>query len=249
VLTPPRGVLGANSSWPPIRRTRAYESVLAWAEEQILRGRLKVGDWLPSERELVETLGVSRASVREALRVLETLGVVVSQAGSGRDSGSIITSVPSDAIGTILRLHLALAQFSLDEVVETRTVIERSAVAAAATRATEADLTELGQILAAMDVPGLEPQEFNKLDTDFHVRVATASHNALLSQLMQALRDSVEREMVLGFENVPDWRPVAVRLRKEHANILKSIANRDPNAASDAVECHISNFYRTAMHG
>ena len=77
----------SNDAWQPVRRLRTHEHVLAQIAERILDGRLQVGDRLPSERELVGALGVSRGSVREALRILESMGIVEANVGSGRDAG------------------------------------------------------------------------------------------------------------------------------------------------------------------
>jgi DNA-binding FadR family transcriptional regulator len=94
-----------------------------------------------------------------------------------------------------------------------------------------------------MDAADLEPREFNKLDTEFHVGVALAAHNDLLTYLMRALRDAIEREMVLAFERLPDWRGAAVHLRAQHKAILGAIEAREGHAAGQLVERHICDFY------
>jgi DNA-binding FadR family transcriptional regulator len=235
------------STWQPIKRLRAHEQVLAQVEEHILRGRLRSGDRLPGERALAELLGVSRPSVREALRVLEFMGIVTIGWGSGSDAGAVLSNGSSEALSNILRLHLALANYELEDVVEARTLIERAAARAAAQRATGTDLAELRQRLALMENPDLEVQQFNRLDTEFHVRICQASGNALLGELMQALRDAVEREMVAAFEGLPDWRHVAAHLREEHMTILDAIEGGDPAAAAAAVERHIASFYHSEL--
>lgn len=218
--------------------------MLAQIEEQILSGRLRVGDRLPSERELVERLGVSRASVREALRVLEAMGVVAANVGTGRDSGSIVVGRPSDALSTLLRVHTALEGFSLDEVVETRITLEQRAAMLAAERHSREDLRRIRETLLRMDDPDLHAQRFNQLDTEFHVGIAAAAHNGLLTYLMQALRDAIQREMMLAFERLPNWRKTVVHIRTEHKNILAAIEAGDGPAAARHVEQHISDFYR-----
>jgi DNA-binding FadR family transcriptional regulator len=233
----------ATSEWHPVRKVRTHEQVLEQIEEQILDGRLRIGDRLPSERELVDRLGVSRASVREALRVLEAMGVVVANVGTGRTSGSIVVGQPSGALSTLLRVHTALEGFSLGEVVEIRVILEKSAAAAAAERHDQQDLDPIRTTLERMDAEDLEPREFNKLDTEFHVGVALAAHNDLLTYLMRALRDAIEREMVLAFERLPDWRRAAVHLRAEHRAILAAIEAHEGQAAGQLVERHICDFY------
>ena len=98
--------------------------MLAAVDDQIVRGNLRSGDRLPGERALAELLGVSRPSVREALRVLERMGVVVAGVGSGNAAGSVIAGQPSEALSQLIRLHLTLANFSLDDVVRARSTLE-----------------------------------------------------------------------------------------------------------------------------
>lgn len=236
----------SDSGWRPIRKFRTHEQVLAAVEGQILQARLRVGDRLPSERELAEKLGVSRPSVREALRVLEWMGVVVAGVGSGKDAGSIITAQSSEALARLLRIHLALSNFGIDDLVETRLMLEATATEAAAEHAGAEDLQQLHMILEEMANPELRPREFNELDTEFHVGIAAVSSNRLLAVLMQALRDVMEQEMVRAFELLgPDWRKATVRLQGEHAKVLAAIAAHDGPAASRAVQRHIRSFYRS----
>jgi len=235
------------AAWRPLQRVRTHEQVLAAIEEQIVRGNLNAGDRLPSERELADFLGVSRPSVREALRVLEWMGVVVAGVGSGKDAGSIIAGKPSEALTRLLRLHLALSHFSLDDVVRTRVTLESAAIEAAAARATAESVSPLRALLERMGDVDLEPSEFNELDTDFHVAIAVASGNKLLAELMQALRDAVQQKMVQAFERLPDYRVVADRLRAEHTAIVDAVERRDRRGAIAAVGHHIDNFYREML--
>lgn len=96
-----------------------------------MTGTLVVGDPLPSERELAAKLQVSRAGVREAIRVLESHGVLRSNVGSGRTAGTFIASMPSAALTRLLRLHVALSNFQLGDVVETRILLERASASLA----------------------------------------------------------------------------------------------------------------------
>ncbi|MGW2151445.1 FadR/GntR family transcriptional regulator, partial [Nonomuraea bangladeshensis] len=118
-----------------MKRTRTFEDVLAQIERRIAEDGLTAGDRLPAERRLAEQLGVSRSSVREAMRVLETLGVVSSQVGRGPDAGAVLIARPDSAMTGLLRLHLGLATLELREVIDTRHMIEQWAATRAATRA------------------------------------------------------------------------------------------------------------------
>ncbi len=77
---------------------KAHEVVMTWVTDELSSGRLRIGDRLPGERALAETLGVSRASLREALRVLEALGAIRSSTGSGPNAGTIVTAAPEQAL-------------------------------------------------------------------------------------------------------------------------------------------------------
>lgn len=114
--------------WRPLYRPRTHEQVFAQIEQRLLDGRLRPGDRLPQERELADQLGVSRAGVREALRILEALGVLAVGVGSGPSSGCVVVGPESDdgeqALATLLRLQLALARVSLGEVGQARDQLE-----------------------------------------------------------------------------------------------------------------------------
>lgn len=226
-----------------MRRFRTHEQVLQQVEEQILKGRLRPGDRLPPERQLAETLGVSRSAVREALRVLESMGVISASTGSGPSSGSIIVGEGTPALGTLLRIHLALSSYSQSELMEVRVQLERWAAKEAATRAEGEPLDELHDLVARMRKSVDAPDRFNELDTAFHVGVATISGNALLATLMQALRDAVQREMVHVFATLEDSRAVMESLCEEHQAILDAIVASDADRAARLVQQHIENFY------
>ncbi|ASR39711.1 hypothetical protein BAY61_27470 [Prauserella marina] len=237
----------SESSWEPVRKVRTHEQVLAQIEQRILDGRLRVGEKLPSERELVEALGVSRTSVREALRALEAMGIIEANVGSGRDAGSIVAGRSTAALSNLLRLHMALAQTSITDLVEIRVQLERNAASMAAERRTANDIAYLRSLIESMRVEKLEYQEFNELDTEFHVSIARTSRNALASDLMQALRDAVKSEMTVVFERLPDWPSVAAKLVGEHEDILRAIEKGDGTAAADLVDAHINGFYNERL--
>ncbi len=235
------------ADWEPVRRVRTHEQVLAQIEQKILDGSLRPGQKLPSERELVTALGVSRTSVREALRALEAMGVIEARTGSGRDAGSVITGQSTAAITNLLRLHIALAQISLADLVETRVQLERNAARAAASTLTPQDAERLAALIEAMRASDQEYDEFNRLDADFHVSIARISGNALVTNLMQALRGAVESEMAAAFARLPDWRSTADSLATEHEGILRAIEKGDGDRAAELVADHITRFYQDSI--
>jgi GntR family transcriptional repressor for pyruvate dehydrogenase complex len=229
--------------WRPVRRLRAHELILERIEEEIKAGRLGVGDRLPGERQLADMLRVSRASVREALRVLEALGVLTAKSGSGPGAGAILTARPADGLGDLIRLHIGLSNFSPAEVVEARAMVERSAAGFAAVAAGETELARLRDALEQMEDTSLTLAEFNAIDTEFHVRVGEASKNRLVGQFMQALRDAVRRQAIEAIAGLGEWPETAGSLRADHVRIFEAIASGDPVEATAAVDAHIRHAY------
>ncbi|GAA2901030.1 FCD domain-containing protein [Streptosporangium fragile] len=224
------------SGWQPVRRTRAFEDVLAQIERRIAGDGLTVGDRLPGERQLAEQLQVSRSSVREAMRVLETLGVVSSQVGRGPDAGAVLISRPAGALTDLLRLHLGLASLSLEEVVDARLMIEKWSAAHAARHG--ADLSALTAALERMG-EAATAEEFVEHDTAFHVAIAEASGNRLTAAMMRSLRDSLRRYAVEAVERLGD----TTGLMADHRRIYRAIAAGDAAEASAAVEEHLHRAY------
>ena len=111
---------------------RSYSILLENFERRLRLGELRVGDRLPSERTLAEQYGISRPSVREALRILGALGLIRSSTGSGPKSGAIVISEPSDALSWALRMHIATRNLPVKDVVSTRLLLEGPAARAAA---------------------------------------------------------------------------------------------------------------------
>ncbi|GAA0914760.1 FadR/GntR family transcriptional regulator [Nonomuraea longicatena] len=226
--------------WAPVKRTRTFEEVLARIEHRIVEDGMRIGDRLPGERQLAEQLQVGRSSVREALRVLETLGVLSSQAGRGPDAGAVLTSRPDAALTDLLRLHLGLASLELREVVDTRLMIERwAAVRAAETGAdTGADTGAMRAALAGMEAAG-SAEEFVEHDTAFHCALADASGNRLISAIMRSIREAVRRYAIEAVEALGDTSV----LQDGHRRILAAVESGAPDEAARAVGDHLAHAY------
>ncbi|MFD3568655.1 FadR/GntR family transcriptional regulator [Streptomyces sp. NPDC058667] len=231
------------AQWRPVRQSRTHELVLESIERQVLAGELKAGDRLPPERELALELGVSRSALREALRVLETIGALVANVGRGPDAGARIVRNPDDALGRVLRLHLALGSYGVDDVLEARVVLERSSFEAASRSASEEDLAEAEALLAQMRDAGADVVTYNDLDTAFHVLIARSSGNPLVSTLTSAVRESVRALILEAEEAAEDWPATADRLHDEHVELLRLLRAGEGAAAADLVERHIRGFH------
>jgi GntR family transcriptional regulator, transcriptional repressor for pyruvate dehydrogenase complex len=233
-----RPEMGGDPSAP----RRIYEIVLWRLEEQIASGRLKVGDRLPSERDLAASLGVSRPAVREAIRVLEAMGTVV-PATAGPDTGTLVAAVPGDAVTHLVALHVMLASFDTADVVRARIALERESARLAAKHATDTVHAGIAAELAAMDNPEITPEEFNDRDTALHLAIARASGNVVLTELTTALRVAMRPTQLRALRADPDFRSTATRLAVDHHAIHDAILAGDGELAANRIEAHIDGFY------
>lgn len=224
---------------------QAFEKVLHWVDERILTGELAVGDHLPPERELARLLEVSRAAVREAVRTLQAQGVVRSAVGTGATAGTTITSVSAHALTRLLRLHVALANFPLPDVVEVRISLERLSARLAAKHASADELAELRRQVLAMAEPGITRERFNDVDTAFHVGIAAAAGNLLAADMTVAIRESMRLPILDRFRRLDAWEDVVQVLRHDHEAIYAAIAAGRADDAERAVETHIRSAWLT----
>ena len=223
---------------------RTHQLVLSWIEAELSEGRLTVGGRLPAERTLAEQLKVSRTSVREAIRILEAMGVVRAGVGSGPEAGTVVISDPTAALGSALRLHVATQHLPVADIVETRVLLESWAASKASPQAPE--LEAAGRLLEEMAAGGLDVDEFLALDVRFHLALADAAGNAVVSAMMGSLRESIQRYAAQLTSNLPDWEATASRLKAEHREILAAIRNDDGDRAAKLVAAHIEGYYREA---
>jgi DNA-binding FadR family transcriptional regulator len=221
---------------------RAWQAVLEHVERKLLDGELAPGDRLPGERQLAADLGVGRSSVREALRVLEVLGLIRTHAGSGPTSGAIIIATPGGGMSALMRLQVAASGFPVADIVATRLLLETH-VAADLAAASAPDLAAAERLLDAMDDPALDPAEFLALDAAFHLALAEASGNQVVTATMAGLRSGIEGYALAGQGRIADWAATSARLRAEHRGVLDAIRAADATAARSRIHDHISGYY------
>lgn len=225
---------------------RTHQLVLQWIENQLSSGELALGGRLPAERTLAEQLQVSRTSVREAIRILEALGVVRAGVGSGPDAGTVVIADPTAALGSALRLHVATSHLPVADIVQTRVLLESWAAARA--RTDSPALAEAATLLERMEACP-DTDEFLALDVRFHLALAEAAGNAVVSAMMGSLRESIQSYAGKLTANLPDWEATATRLRAEHREILAAINNHDGGKAAGLVAAHIERYYKEAGLG
>ncbi len=237
---------------------RAWRVVLEKIETDLLEGVLAPGDHLPPERELAASLGVGRSSVREALRVLDVLGLIRTATGSGPSAGAIVIATPEGGMSALLRLQVAARGFPIDDVMRTRLILEtavaddlasRIGAVRRAQRGTDAAAGPLGEsrrFLDAMDDVALAPAEFLALDAQFHLALAEASGNNVVAAMMAGLRDAIESYVLAGADHIADWPDTAARLRVQHREIVEALELGDPVMARRLVSDHITGYYAHA---
>lgn len=215
----------------PIRRERLHESIVAQIQRRIERGELNPGDQLPPERALAEQLRVSRASVREALRSLELLGVTESRPGGG----TFIRQVSPD---DLLRPLAALTKaHDLHEILEVRELLEPPLAALAAERATPADVVDLHRILEQQEDKLAAGESYVEEDTQFHYTVARAAKNDLVLRMLHVIWDALRASR-------EEWLQSPTRARSSldgHRALLRAIEARNSDAARAASREHLTH--------
>lgn len=227
-------------------RSRGFSVVMHHIDDEILTGTWVNGSRLPPERELAASLGVSRGAVREAIRALEAQGILTS--GTGRGNGTRVDAHPSDAMGRILRLQLALDVVSFADLTETRVALEMAACAAAAKVRAPGPLARATDLLGQMH-DAMQPDSFNTLDTAFHVALAEAGDNRLMSDLTMAIREAVHLPILEAEHSLIGWDNWRDGLVCDHEEMLTAIGNGDPVRAAEVTEAHIRNAYETLLLG
>lgn len=211
---------------------RIRDFALDQLRDFIASGAVAPGERLPSERELAERLGIGRNSLREALKALETVGLVESRVGNG----TYITDQAGAGIGRSIGMALAVWGGAIVEVLEARQMIEVGAAFTAAEKATDDDLCALEQELAAMDAAQDDLKRYLTADMNFHRVVARATQNAIIHRIAVELLDLLEQML-----NQPavSQLPMTAESGGTHRAVYEAIARRDANGAAAAMRDHL----------
>jgi GntR family transcriptional repressor for pyruvate dehydrogenase complex len=215
----------------PIKSTRIYQEIVRQVKTMISEGRLKSGDQLPPERELAEKFVVSRTSVREALRALESLGLVEIRPGEG----TFVREVSVEALIEPLALVMVSQREALAELFEARRLIEPALAALAARRATSEEVQEMERILEAQAKEVAAGRTGLEQDAEFHAAIGAAAHNRAITRIAHAVMDLLRqsREDSLSTPGRPQ------RSHDDHQRVLAAIRARDEAAARQAMIEHL----------
>ena len=208
------------------------EQVASQIVDMILSGQWKPGDKLPPEAELGKTLGVSRVTMREALRSVAFIGLVNTRTGQGT---FVARSIPK-FVDHLVTTGLVQTEKDLTDLVDARIAIELELAAICAERASDQQLEELERLVKEMErAVEDEGEEFLRLDLDFHLSIATYSQSDVLAHLLRTIR-SLLQEVITKSAQVPGDRRLAY---EGHLKILEALKQRDPRKARSAMREHI----------
>ena len=225
------------AKWAPVRASSAASQIVSQVRKALFDGHLTPGDALGSEMELSERFGVSRITVRDALRTLEATGIVEIRVGAG--GGARIASGNPEYFADALAIQLKLIGISQREIVDSQLAIEPHAADLAATHATPEDLADLESLVTeAESLAGANDLDgFNEAGLAFHIAVAEASQNRALAAQLKALRLLVQQ--TFNERTTPE---VARRVCRFYRALFDQIAAGDSAAARKTVTDHLSDI-------
>lgn len=213
----------------PVKQLKLSDAVAAQLESLVRSGHFGAEGKFPPERELAEQFGVGRSSMREAISKLETLGIISRSQGVGtfvvNESEQSLQSISLLSAGSVTALELFEVRYSF----------EPAGAELSAERRTSKDIQELKAILKKANSPDLSPQEFVKLDFEFHNFIVKTTKNRLFQQLYQQLapHHSIYSEKVISFQNRRE------RAHAGHLKILEAIEQQDGSRARKEAFTHL----------
>lgn len=223
----------------PVEGGRISLQIVQQIQDAIRSSQLKPGDRLPPERDLAERFGVSRVTVRDALRSLEVLGLIRIRVGA--TGGAFVTSPGAEIVGEGLTNLMLLSSLEPEEIAETRLVLELGTVALAAARATDEEIEELrtitGDAQSALDQGTYE----RDMSVQFHLRLAQIAHNNALSLVTDSFRGPLSMHVIRTRESTESGFPRTVQ---EHTAIVKAIEQRDAAEAQRKMAEHLTRGTR-----
>jgi len=229
-------------SFEPIETKKASDLIVDQIKEMIIKGDLKAGDRLPSERTLMTVFQKSRPTIREALRVLESNGLIKTRHGS---SGAEVVNISESYVTIPLSNYLALNQVSYTELAEIRELIEIHAVGIAAEKCTKEDIEHMRDIISRASNVKDDIEAYLNLDLEFHEAFCQASHNKFAMVIDSACHDMIKDILQKSY-----FLKTTDDARKEmlnetiwyHSIIIDSLQNHDPEQARKLLRQHLERF-------
>lgn len=223
------------------RKNRIYQDIVDQIEEAILDQRLKTGDMLPSERDLIEKFEIGRGTLREALRVLEQKGLIEIRLGT--NGGAFVKGLTTEKISESLALLIRFQKVSLEHLAEFREGVEGNVVALAATRATRTDITEMRELLNEarlyMEKGVSNQDDFIRVDEHIHQVLARISKNPVYISVLQTIHENIHPY----FENFLPREPHIIEENfKDLSDIVEAVERKDARKARLLAQQHVKRF-------
>jgi DNA-binding FadR family transcriptional regulator len=217
----------------PIAVARASSAIADQIRAAIVTGRLTEGERLAPERELAEQFGVSRVTVRDALRALEAMGLIEVRVGAR--GGAFVTVPSGSVVGQTMSDMMMMQAISPEDIVEARLVVELGTITLACARATEDDLRALAELDQTAKRALADGTYSRELSWDFHALVAQAGHNRAVGGLAQSFRSTLSMHPVRSREGSRAF----ARTVEEHGRILDALERRDGATARREMAMHL----------
>ena len=215
----------------PIKYTRASDEIVNQVKNLISEGALKPGDRLPAERELIKQFGVSRPTLREALKSLIAMGFLE----INQTKRTFVKSMISERMQDPLSLLIKTDTQKIFDLIEVRKALEAWSAFHAARRATQEDIEQLQTIVEEMRAAFEKGRSWEKEDADFHLAIAQATHNTVQTHIMSTIYDLLRESVARVFTE----RVKVKKLLNQHYRILTAIKNHSPEKARDRTLEHL----------
>ena len=227
-----------------IQAGKLSQSVVRQIELLILRGILRPGERLPSERDLSDRFGVSRPSLRDAVAELSARGLLISRPGAGIFVAEVLGSAFSAPLIQLFASH----EEAVFDCLAFRRDMEGLAAARAARLGSDTDLQVIGAILQRMEAAHQkhDPADEAALDVAFHMAIIEASHNVVMLHMMRSMYDLLREGVFYNRQTMFKTRATRDQLLDQHRRILQALNARQPEAAQAAVVDHL-NFVEAAL--
>lgn len=230
------------------KQVRVFQNVAGQIEDAILENKYIPGNKLPPERELTKMLGVSRGTVREALRALEQKGLIEIKLGVG--GGAVVKSLSTDQISQSLSLLIRHQKVSLDHLAEFREGVEGNVAGLAAERAGKADIRLLKKLLDEaknyLDEGSSKWEEFVQVDEKMHIALPRIAQNPIYISVLQMVHDNIHR-YYLSF--LPKEEAVLKKNYQDLCGIVQAVEQGQANEARSLAMHHVRRFHRYMKMG
>lgn len=223
---------------PILKKTSIVEDVIKEISNNILdgiiQGTIKIGDRIPSERELSEKLGIGRSTLREAIKVLAMMGLLEVRTGQG----TFITGGSSDMYAVPLAWSIIISEKSIAELMEARLLLECEAAYLSTIRASDQEVNEIEKAFIGMKAACEDGsiQAFIDENVAFHLSIAKAAHNSVILQTLKAIRKLLE----MWIKKVHLDIDTAQLTLSEHERVYRCIVNKDPEGAREGIRTHLN---------